>query len=104
MAAEPGPVDPADGLSHDKRAWVVPWPSKIPGFTPGVAGDSGIERVAKRELNLAFGARERQPLGIVRGDEQRDDRDLHRFAVGSVLLEPRAGREHFHVLQTRLSW
>jgi hypothetical protein len=34
-----------------------------------------IERIAQRQLNLAFGAGERQALGLIRRHDQRDDGD-----------------------------
>src|SRR5258708_31283644 len=36
-----------------------------------------VERVAQRELNLAFRARQRQPLGFFRVDQERDDAHRH---------------------------
>ena len=59
-----------------------------------------IERVAQRELNLAFGARQREALGLLRRrPRMRHDRDLHRLALLLVLLDARAGGQHLHVGQ-----
>ena len=65
--------------------------------TPGVSGAALVHRVAQRELNLAFGAGEREALGLFRIHEQRHDGDLHRLALVLVLFHARAGGEHLDV-------
>ena len=65
-------------------------------------GRALIERVAQRQLNLAFGARQRQALGLLGVDQQRHDRHLHRLALLLVLLHARAGGEHLHVREDQL--
>ena len=61
------------------------------GADAGRVGRTLVERVAQRELDLAFGARQRQALGLFGVDEQRHDGDLHRLVLVLVLLDARAG-------------
>jgi hypothetical protein len=58
-----------------------------------------VDRVSERELNLAFGAGQREPLRLLRRHGHRHDGDLDRLAVFRVLFHARAGREHLDVAE-----
>src|SRR5437660_1370476 len=65
-------------------------------------GRADVERVAQRELNLPFVAREREALGLLRIHEQRDDGHLHRLVLVLVLLHARARRDDLDVREDHL--
>ena len=77
-------------------------PIRAAGRMPGVGGRALVERVAQRELNLALGAGERQPLRLRRVDEQRHDAHRDRLAAVGVLLDLRARGQHQHVREDDL--
>ena len=59
----------------------APKPSSAAGRMPLGHRHRLVERVAQRELNLAFGAGQRQPLGLFRVDQERDDAHRHRLVA-----------------------
>ena len=66
--------------------------------SPARSGPAGCAARAESCLRC----RQRQPLGFVRIDEQRDDVHRHRLVLLGVALDLRARGEHLHVGQNHL--
>jgi len=58
--------------------------------------------VSQRELYLALGTRQGEPLGLFRSDKHRDHRYLNRLVVLDVAVEPGAGRQYLDIRQDEL--
>src|SRR5437667_2314696 len=76
-------------------------PRRVPSWRCPRLDHLLISIVSECEANRLEARGERQPLGVLGGDPQRDRRHLDRLLV--LLLDALARREHLHVLQDHLA-
>src|SRR5438094_161497 len=93
------PLRMAD-LGHSRGRTAIPL-EQDPADDARRLDDLLISIVSRCEADRLEARGERQPLGVLGGDQQRDRRHLDRLLV--LLLDALAGAEHLHVLQDHLA-
>src|SRR5437773_1213586 len=87
-------------LGHSRGGMAIPL-EQDPRDDARRLDDFLISIVSECEANRLEARGERQPLGVLAADQQRDRRHLDRLLV--LLLDALAGGEHLHVLQDHLA-